>query len=128
MHSFVGNKQCASWLWLAICRRTKQIVAYYIGDRSQYSAMLFYNNIPKQYQHCKTFSDSWQSYAFLSSKNHTLSEKGSGETNTIEGFNNHLRQRLSRLVRKTCSFSKSSFYHHLVISWFIYLYNLSVIS
>jgi IS1 family transposase len=31
---------------------------------------------------------------------------GSGKTNHIERFNNTMRQRISRLVRKTLSFSK----------------------
>ena len=35
-----------------------------------------------------------------------MTEKGRGETNHIERFNNTLRQRVSRLVRKTLSFSK----------------------
>jgi insertion element IS1 protein InsB len=42
----------------------------------------------------------------LPSKRHRITEKGSGETNHIERLNNTLRQRVSRLVRKTLAFSK----------------------
>jgi hypothetical protein len=37
-----------------------------------------------------------------------------------------LRQRLSRFVRKTLSFSKSEQSHELVTRWFIILYNLEI--
>ena len=42
----------------------------------------------------------------------------------IERFNNTLRRRLARLVRKTLSFSKSKFYFCKVIKLFIVHYNL----
>lgn len=42
----------------------------------------------------------------LPSKCHRAVGKESGETNHIERYNNTLRQRCSRLVRKTLSFSK----------------------
>ena len=31
--SFVGRKTKERWLWLALCRRTRQVVAYWLGDR-----------------------------------------------------------------------------------------------
>ena len=36
--SFVAEKFFKRWLWLAMCRRTRQIVAYAIGDRSETTA------------------------------------------------------------------------------------------
>ena len=33
--SFVQQKFHKRWLWTALCRRTRQIVAYAIGDRSK---------------------------------------------------------------------------------------------
>ena len=33
--SFVGSKAQTLWLWVALCRRTRQIVAWTLGDRSQ---------------------------------------------------------------------------------------------
>src|SRR5687768_10791298 len=32
--SFVGKKAEPRWSWVALCRRTRQIVAYFIGDRT----------------------------------------------------------------------------------------------
>ena len=36
--SFVGSKAEQLWLWVALCRRTRQIVAWTLGDRSLQSA------------------------------------------------------------------------------------------
>jgi len=33
--SFVQKKSQKRWIWFAVCRRTKQIVAWVIGDRSE---------------------------------------------------------------------------------------------
>ncbi|MCP4422125.1 MAG: IS1 family transposase, partial [Chloroflexi bacterium] len=52
--------------------------------------------------------------------------KESGETAHVERWNNTLRQRISRYVRKTLSFSKTDKFHHLITKWFIYEYNLSL--
>jgi len=50
--------------------------------------------------------------------------KDMGKTAHIEGWNNTLRQRLMRYIRKTRSFSKSDIYHWIVTAWFIIEYNL----
>ena len=47
-----------------------------------------------------------------------------GEVCHVERWINTLRQRLSRFVRKTLSFSKSHHMHHCCLKLFIYLYNL----
>ncbi|GAC1353551.1 MAG: hypothetical protein NVSMB42_09360 [Herpetosiphon sp.] len=38
MESVVAETFFKRWLWLAMCRRTRQIVAYAIGDRSEATA------------------------------------------------------------------------------------------
>jgi insertion element IS1 protein InsB len=47
------------------------------------------------------------------------------KTNHIERFNNTLRQRVSRLVRETLSFSKKLAHHIGAIKLFICHYNLT---
>jgi insertion element IS1 protein InsB len=49
--------------------------------------------------------------------------KESGKTSYIEGLNNTLRQRISRLVRKSLSFSKKIENHIGAIWYFIRDYN-----
>ena len=57
---------------------------------------------------------------------HECVKRSSGQTNHIERFNNTLRQRLSRYVRKTLSFWKKEYWHDLVTKLFIIQYNLSL--
>lgn len=47
-----------------------------------------------------------------------------GLTNHVERFNNTIRQRLARFVRKTLSFSKSDQMHLICLHLFLHQYNL----
>jgi IS1 family transposase len=77
----------------------------------------------KSLGHC--YTDFWDTYQAVIPKNqHTAVGKEMGETAHIERFNNTLRQRLVRLVRKTLSFSKSTVMHYICLSLFIHRYNL----
>lgn len=58
---------------------------------------------------------------------HRVVGKDSGKTNLIERFNCTLRQRISRLVRKTLSFSKKLDNHIGAIWYFVHHYNLSLL-
>jgi IS1 family transposase len=127
--SFVLNKDNKQWLWLALCRRSKQIVGYFIGKRDKSSCLGLWHKIPEEYRKCKSFSDFWESYSqVFSPENHTCVGKDSGQTAHIERFNNTIRQRLARYVRKTLSFSKSEYWHNIVTDLFIKNYNLSVLT
>ena len=55
---------------------------------------------------------------------HRAITKKARKTNHIERFNNTLRQRVSRLVRETLSFSKKLAHHIGAIKYFICNYNL----
>ena len=55
--------------------------------------------------------------------------KDSGETAHVERWNNTLRQRLGRFVRKSLSFSKSEEMHEVCLRLFLRSYNnLALIS
>jgi insertion element IS1 protein InsB len=56
---------------------------------------------------------------------HKAITKQARKTNHIERFNNTLRQRVSRLVRDTLSFSKKLANHIGAIKYFICHYNLT---
>ena len=124
MWSFVYSKVNKAWLWFAICRRTQQLVGWHLGKRDQVSANYFFVEIPSKYSICRSRSDPWHCYECLPQEKHRIGQKGTGETSYIEGFNNIIRQRLGRFVRKTCSFSKKWDNHFEVIKWFIREYNL----
>jgi insertion element IS1 protein InsB len=127
--SFVFSKDNPRWVWIALCRRTRQGVAFFVGDRSEASCRQLWERLPKAYRRCRTFSDFWDAYqkVFETGKHQSVG-KDSGETNHVERWNNTLRQRLARFVRKTLSFSKNDFYHELVLRLFIIRYNIECIS
>lgn len=129
MWSFVFKKLEKRWLWTAICRRTRQIVAFVIGDRSKDTCIRLWSKIPKEYRHSFTFSDFWESYQLVfPEETHQSVGKERGETAHMERWYCTFRQRLARFVRKTLSFSKSDAFHHMTTKWFIHDYNLEISS
>lgn len=121
--SFVESKNTQYWLWVALCRRTMQVVAYHLGERTIQSFDIFYHKIPSEYAACLSKSDRWQGYKRISPWYHKRCPKKDGQTNCVEGFNNILRQRIARLTRKSCAFSKSKEMHDIVLKIFLYEYN-----
>ena len=128
MWSFVGNKKNKQWIWLALNPVNRQIVGYHVGNRGANDAQIFYDSIPEIFkQNAGFFSDYWAAYgAVLDSETHFSVGKDSGLTAYIERFNCTLRQRASRLVRKSLSFSKSVENHIGAIKYFICNYNRSL--
>jgi insertion element IS1 protein InsB len=61
----------------------------------------------------------------IPAERHRAITKKARKTNHIERFNNTLRQRVSRLVRETLSFSKKLAHHVGAIKYFICYYNLT---
>ena len=45
--SFVRKRRIKRWLWTAMCRRTRQIVAFVIGDRSEQSCRRRWDRAPR---------------------------------------------------------------------------------
>jgi insertion element IS1 protein InsB len=127
--SFVGRKTNKQWVWIAIDVETEQVIAFYIGDRSRKSARKLWDRIPYLYRQQAHFdTDDWDAYkGVIPASQHRVYAKGSGHTNIIERFNCTLRQRVSRLVRETLSFSKSLRNHIGAIKYFICHYNQEVI-
>jgi len=69
----------------------------------------------------------WEAYEkVVPSKRHFAVGKETGLTSYIERLNNTLRQRISRLVRKTLSFSKKLENHIGAIWNFIHEYNQQI--
>ena len=125
--SFVLKKINKRWLWTAICRRTRQIVAFTIGDRSEKTCRRLWRKVPVEYRTATLYSDFWKAYQqVLPQGQHQAVGKESGQTNHMERWYCTLRQRLSRYVRKTLSFSKSDAFHHMVTKWYIYDYNFAI--
>ncbi|ADE15277.1 IS1 transposase [Nitrosococcus halophilus Nc 4] len=127
--SFIGCKANKQWLWLALDPCLRQVLAFSVGDRSRDSAHQLWQRLPTSYRKYATFStDDWEAYrGIIPPAQHQVCSKGSGQTNAIERFNCTLRQRVSRLVRHTLSFSKKLANHIGAIKFFICHYNQEVI-
>jgi insertion element IS1 protein InsB len=125
MWSFIGNKGQECWVWTAICRRTREIIAFATGDRSAKSARTLWRNIPDSYKKLAVFySDFWQPYLKeFPEKSHDAVGKETGETAHMERWNLTARQRNPRLVRKSLSFSKCHQHHYIHLRLFINEYN-----
>lgn len=125
MWSFVDNKNNEVYIWLAIDRNTRQIVGCFIGDRTRKSARKLWESLPAIYQqNAIAYTDFWQAYkTVILPNNHRAVGKETGLTNHIERLNNTFRQRVSRLVRSTLSFSKKLSNHIGAIWYFVHGYN-----
>jgi len=123
--SFVLKKAHDSWIWIALCRKTRQVVAYALGDRSKKTCQRLWEAIPSAYRQGHCFTDFWAVYAaVIPEEQHTAVGKETGETAHVERWNNTLRQRLARFVRMTLSFSKSVVMHEACLLLFLHRYNL----
>jgi insertion element IS1 protein InsB len=124
--SFVYRKSEKVWVWLALCRQTRQVVAFVMGDRSRATCERLWRAIPESYKkEASCYSDFWEAYRqVIPEERHEATGKEQGEASHVERWINTLRQRLSRFVRKTLSFSKSAWMHHCCLKCFICRYNL----
>ena len=125
--SFVLKRANKRWVWIALCRATRQVVADVVGDRSAATCRKLWEHIPANYRAAHCYSDFWEAYSLvIPTEQHTAVGKESGLTAHVERWNNTLRQRLGRFVRKSLSFSKSDAMHELCLRLFLHDYNLSL--
>lgn len=61
--SFVKARRQKVWTWIALCRRTRQVVAYVCGQRNDETCTDLRCCIPTEYFNLSTCSDHWSSYA-----------------------------------------------------------------
>lgn len=112
------------WIGIALCRKTRQVVAYAIGDRRKRTCLRLWEAIPSFYRQGSCFTDFWAAYTSVIPKaQHFAVGKETGETAHVERWNNTLRQRLARFVRMTLSFSKSLLMHEACLLLFLHRSN-----
>src|SRR5215510_1648235 len=126
MSSCVQKKANKQGIWLAMDARSRQVIAFHVGDRSRTSARRLWAKIPEAYRQQATFyTDQYAVYeGVIPAAQHKAISKLARKTNHVKRFNNTLRQRVSRLVRETFSFSKKLANHIGAIKYFICHYNL----
>ena len=125
--SFVLKKINKRWLWTVMCSRTRHIIAFVIGDRSEATCRRLWNKVPLEYRHCTSYSDFWEAYQKVlpQETHHAVGKEKSGQVSNMERWYCTLRQHQARFVRKTLSFSKCDRFHHMVTKWFIVDHNLA---
>ena len=122
MWSFVQKRTNKRWIWIAYDPVHRLVVAHFIGNRSNAAAKEFYKRIPEQLSHCTFETDDWDAYKnIFNPHQHRI---GKEYTYFIEGFNATVRARVSRLVRKSLSFSKKDEWHKAAIAWFFWQFNM----
>lgn len=110
--------------WLAQYRRTRQLVAYAVSDRSEATCTSLWAHIPRRYKRCVLYTDFRRACAeVLPAAQHRAGGKGAGQTCYIERFNNVLRQWLGRFVRRTLSFSEKDAMHESCLLLLLHDYN-----
>ncbi len=58
MASFVQKKANKQWIWIAMDAQSRQVIAFYVGDRSRRSAKRLWAKIPEVYrQHATVYTD-----------------------------------------------------------------------
>ena len=123
----IAQRQNKDWLWTALCRGARQIVAFVNGDQASAPVNASGIGFQRLIEPSQTLSDFWQAYAAVfSAETHRFVVKETGQTAHMERWNNTLRQRLGHFVRETLSFSKRSWWHDRVTRWFIIEYNMSL--
>ena len=108
-------------------RQERQVITFHVGDRSRRSTKRLWTTIPQAYrQHATFYTDQYVVYeGVIPAAQHKAISKLARKTNHLERFNNTLRQRVSRLVRETLSFSKTLANHIGAIKMFVCHYNLT---
>ncbi len=122
--SFVRHKGNKRWIWLALCKVTRQVVACVVGGRGEATCQRLWQAVPHNYRQGTVYTDFWRAYGnVIPDEQHQAVGKETGLTNHALRFNNTLRQRLARFVRKTLSFSKSDAMHLICLHAFLVRYN-----
>jgi len=83
--SFVAKKANKVWIWLALCRKTRQIVGYALGARDEATCRKLWRSIPVKYRRGTCYTDFWEAYqAVIPVTKHRPVGKETGQTAHIE--------------------------------------------
>ncbi len=123
--SFVGSKVQVQWVWVALDGASRRVLGMAVGDRTTAAARRLWATIPRPTQATATvYTGHLASYRdAIPAAQHRAVGKDTGLTAHVERFWLTLRQRCSRLVRKSLSFSKCPRSHAGAIWYFIRHYN-----
>jgi insertion element IS1 protein InsB len=127
MWSSVQKKAHEQWIWIVMDAKTRQIIAFHVGDHSRDSTQELWAKVSLGYREQATLhTDQYDACTgVIPVARHKAITKHARKTNHTERFNNTMRQRVSRLVRDTLSFSKELAHHIGALKYFSCHYNLT---
>lgn len=105
--SFIGNKTHVTWITYAIERATKNVVAFFVGNKSKEKIKPLIDKV-LLINPSSIYTDKLNIYPNLIPK--SIHKRFQYCTNSIERKNLTLRTHIKRLSRKTICFSKSKIY------------------
>ena len=123
----MGSKTDRRWAWVAMDADTRRVVAVHVGDRTAAAGGKLRELVPEECRRrALVHTDPWAAYGdFVPAARRRPAGKGAGTTGRLKRFNNTPRQRRSRPVRKTPSFSKCPERLAGAIRHFVHRYNAS---
>jgi len=126
MWTFIGRKDNAMWVWIALSRRNLQVLGFHIAGRTLDDAQHLWQQVPTPWVNCLVFTDAYPVYPQLFAhqpRQLCAGTRGQRETSEVEGVNNALRQRVSYLTRKTSSFARSLLWLYRPLLWMLFHWN-----
>jgi IS1 family transposase/transposase-like protein len=117
MWSFVERKKHQSWLWYALSPKTRRVIGYVRGRRTDAVCRQLLEKLAPC-QATRFYTDWWDSYGkLIPSHRHWVGKVG---TQRIERNNLTIRTRLKRWQRRTICFSKTDEMDEAVIKLFFH--------
>jgi insertion element IS1 protein InsB len=125
--SLVQKKANKQWVWIAMEAKTRQSIAFHVGERRHQRAAPLWAQMPHaSRQHATFYTDqSVVSAQGIPAAHHRAISKLARQPHHSERVNNTLRPRVSRLVRAALSFAKKLANHIGAMKLFICHYNLT---
>ena len=126
----MGSKIERRWAWVAMDAGTRRVVAVHVGDRTAAAGGKLRELVPEECRRrALVRTDQWAAYGdFVPAARRRPAGKGAGTTGRLERFDNTLRQRCSRLVRKTRGFSQCDGRLAGAVRHFVHRHNASLLS
>ena len=124
MWSFVEGKKHKKWIWVIYCPAIKQALSFHVGGRGKKDAQKLFDKLPDRLRsNCQFATDYWEAY--YQTIPHEQHRPSKALTYFIEGWFTGVRARVSRLVRRSVSFSKKLENHIAAIGYFFWQRNLA---
>jgi len=86
MWGYVGNKKNQQWLWIVMDTKSRQIIAFHVGDRSKKSGEMLMKKLPDEVKKKPSFTQIISQFTMKSSlqDNTIRSEKGLEKRTTLK--------------------------------------------